>query len=254
MMPGRARVSDRRTPAPPTLTPAERARTLIAGTTTLRLGALNDAHEVVRHAVVPDGSLLLLAPPDFTAGALAPRLPSPTVSVVATDVSTVPMPERIRGRLVLTGALALAPEPQPAGVRHHLAGPDPRDLEEVGPILRLTPERVVLEWAYESVATVEVAPEEYQRAVPDPLLAHEQQWLPHLNRDHGPLLHMLARHARPGLAETVRVRALVLDRYGVVLHWDDATDDVRVCFPRPLICGCEVRAAFSAVVDRLPEA
>ncbi len=253
MLSGRIRVSDRRTPAPPTLTPAERARTLVASTTALRLGALNDACEVVRHAVVPDGSLLLLAPPDFAVGAVAPRLPSPTVTVVATDVSTVPATDRIRGRLALTGVLALAPEPQPAGVRHHLAGPDPRDLEAAGPVLRLAPERLVLEWSYEGTGTVEVPTEEYREAMPDPLLAHEQQWLPHLNHDHGPLLHALVRRTRPTLAPSTRVRALVLDRHGLVLRPDDGSQDVRACFARPLICGCEVRAAFSAIVDGLSD-
>lgn len=252
MLPGHSRVSDRRTPSPSALAPAERARTLIAGASTLRLGALNDADEVIRHAVVPDGSVLLLAPAEFAAGAVAPRLPAPTVTVTATDVSSVPMPDRVRGRLVLTGALTLAPEPQPAGVRHHLAGPDPRDLEAMAPILRLTPSRIRLDWACEEAAgPVDIAPEEYQRAIPDPLIAHEQQWLPHLNHDHDQLLHSLARRARPALADTAHVRAVVLDRYGLVLRADDAPGDMRISFARPVSCGCEVRAAFSAVVDRL---
>lgn len=252
MLTGRPRVSDRRPPAPPALTPAERARTLIASATAIRIGVLNDAHEVGRHAVLPDGTVLLLAPPEFAA--VAPRLPSPTVSIVATDVGSVPMPDRIRGRLVLTGALDLAPEPQPSGVRHHLAGPDPRDRAAIDPILRLTPERVVLDWVHEGAeGPVAIAMEEYRQAVPDPLATQEQQWLPHLNRDHESLLHALVRHVRPDLPGTTRVRALVMDRYGVVLRPDDGTADLRLCFPRPVACGCEVRAAFGAIVDRLDD-
>ena len=117
--------------------PAERARTLLASAVDLRVGVLNMSHEINRHAVGTDGSLLFLAPADSRASVfgVAPRLPSQVVTVTAVDVANVPQRDRVRGTLRLTGPVRPAVEPLPAGVLDHLAGPDPRDPEVAGPVL-----------------------------------------------------------------------------------------------------------------------
>ena len=130
------------------LGPAERARSMIATASGLRVGVLNLTHELGRHAVGTDGSVLFLAPVDSPAAIfrVAPRLPAQVVTVTTVDVAHVPQHDRIRGSLRLTGPMRPAVEPLPAGVREHLAGPDPQDIEAAGPVLRLQPTRVTLTW------------------------------------------------------------------------------------------------------------
>ena len=239
--------------------PAERARTLIASAVELRVGVLNVTHEIDRHAVAVDGSLLFLAPADSPATVfrVAPRLPSQVVTVTAVDVANVPQPDRIRGTLRLTGPMRPADEPLAADALEHLAGPDPRDPVVAGPVLHLQPTRVTLSWHCESSGyagfDTAVPLEEYIDALPDPLLDCEAQWLPHLHRDHAEVLRALAALTCRGLDESVHVRPLALDRHGLVLRLYAGRDhrDTRLAFSRPVSCGCEVRDAFNELLHRL---
>lgn len=228
------------------LGPAERARTLVASATEVRMGICDLTHEVPRHVVDVDGSLLLLAPAGSPSGVLrVGRSAAPqTVTVTLVDVTNVPQPDRIRGRLRLTGALSRATEPLPAEVRDHLDG--------TGPVLRLRPERVALAWACEpgdeaGSRWVQVPLEEYQLASADPMVGLEGRWLPHLQRDHPDLLRTLAAHLSPNLGDSVDVRPLALDRFGLSLrlYAEQGHRDVRVGFTRPVACGCDVRLAFA---------
>lgn len=240
------------------LGPAERARTLVAGAVELRVGVLNMTHEVNRHAVGSDGSVLFIAPPDSPGAVfrVAPRLPPQVVTVTTVDVASVPQHDRIRGSLRLTGPMRPAEEPLPAGVRAHLVGPDPRDFDTAGPVLRLQPTRVSLSWHCEGEPDgsdlVEVPAGEYRDASPDPLMEYETQWLPHLQLDHSELLRTLATHVRGELDESVDVRPLALDRFGLVLRlYQPGTHrDVRLRFARQVLCGCEIRDAFNALLQR----
>lgn len=246
------------------LRPAERARTLAAGATELRVGVLNITHEVSRHAVDPDGSLLFLAPADSPGAVfrVAPRLPPQVVTVTAVDVASVPHRDRVRGSLRLTGELSPASEPLAVGVRDQLIGPDPRDADVAGPVLRLRPTRVWLSWHCEGGTaesgaeggkeSVQVPIDEYHAAFPDPMIEYESQWLPHLHLDHSELLHTLADHACGGIDDSVDVRPLVLDRFGLVLRVYDGAGhrDTRLRFARPVTCGCEIREAFNDLIHR----
>jgi len=240
------------------LAPAERARTLVAGAVELRVGVLNMTHEVNRHAVGSDGSVLFIAPPDSPGAVfrVAPRLRPQIVTVTTVDVASVPQHDRIRGSLRLTGPVRPTDEPLPAGVRTHLAGPDPRDFDTAGPVLRLQPTRVSLSWHCEGAPDgsdlVEIAAEEYREAFPDPLTEYETQWLPHLQLDHSELLRTLAAHVCGELDGSVDVRPLALDRYGLVLrlYQPDSHRDVRLPFARQVLCGCEIRDAFNDLLQR----
>lgn len=237
------------------LAPAERARTLIAGAGELRVGVLNLTHAVNRHAVGSDGSLLFLAPLDSPGAVfrVAPRLPPQVVTVTTVDVASVPQHDRIRGTLRLTGPVRPASDPLPAGVRHHLAGPDPRDLETAGPVLRLVPTRVSLTWHCEDGLESHPVPvEDYRSAFPDPMMEYENQWLPHLHRDHSELLRTLAAHALPELDDRADVRPLSLDRFGLVLrtYTDGTHRDTRLSWGHPVACGCEIRDAFNELLHR----
>lgn len=242
------------------LAPAERARTIIASATGLRVGVLNLTHEVGRHAVGIDGSLLFLAPAD-SPGAIfrvAPRLPAQVVTVTAVDVATVPQHDRIRGSLRLTGPMRPAIEPLPAGIREHLAGPDPQDVELAGPVLRMQPTRVMLTWQCERGAgaggpSVEIPVEEYRAALPDPMIELESQWLPHLLLDHTRLLRTLARAVHEGLDDSIDVRPLAMDRFGIVLrlYAEGRHLDRRLTFAKPVGCGCDLREAFDDLLRRV---
>ena len=52
----------------------------------------------------------------------------------------------------------------------------------------------------------------------DPLADLEHSWLPHLEQGHAALLRALAGRACPGLAPSVGVHALGLDRHGLTLR------------------------------------
>ncbi len=217
-------------------------------------------HEINRHAVGSDGSLLFLAPADSPASVfrVAPRLPSQVVTVTAVDVANVPQRDRVRGTLRVTGPMRPAAEPMPAGVLDHLAGPDPRDPDAAGPVLHLRPTGVALSWHCEAsseaaLEAVELSVEDYSAALPDPLLDCERQWLPHLYRDHAELLHALAALNCQGIDESIDVRPLALDRHGLVLrlYAGNGHRDTRLAFRRPVTCGCEVRDAFNELLHRV---
>ena len=257
-------VSTRRAtpPAPTALSSAERARTLVACASQLRVGIANLTHEVPRHVVDVDGSLIFLAPVDSPASVLrlAPRLPSPTVTATATDVAVVPLADRVRGRLRLTGPLAPVTEPLPEQVRPYLDGPDPQHGSTTGTVLRLLPQRVTLTWRCElphsagpeQARAVDVAVADYRSALTDPPAGCEATWLPHLHAGHGRVLHRLASYAAGPLPAGTDVRPVVLDQHGVVLRLQGGgrSRDVRLAFATPVTCGCDVRPAFDELLAR----
>lgn len=249
--------SDQRTSG---LTAAARARTIVAATTSLQVGILNQTTSVQRHAVTTDGTILFVPDPAAPERifAVARNLPSQTVHASAQDLAPVARADRVRGSVLLTGRLGLHDGDLPPGARERLVGPagDP----DAGPVLALRPTRVALTWRCEvsdgAPRAVDIPGEEYRSAQPDPLLTHESEWLSHLHKDHAEVVRALAAAAAGGLADDVVVHPLCLDRYGVVLRLlDDAGHrDVRLAFPRPVACGCEVHAAFTdLLVGTLPE-
>lgn len=226
----------------------------------LRIGVLNLNQEISRHAVGSDGSLLFQAPADSPGNVfgVAPRLPPQVVTVTAIDVASVPRRDRVRGTLRLIGPMQPAPEPLPVAVRTHLAGPDPREFDTAGPLLRLQPTRVALAWHCESGRPggheFRATPaEEYCTALPAPLLPYEARWLPNLNLDHSEVLRTLAAHECGGeLGDAVDVRPLAQDQFGLVLrlYTDAVPRDVRLAFRRVVSCGCEIREAFNDLLQR----
>jgi len=235
------------------LTPAERARTIIASASTLRVASPDLTLDVHRHGVAPDGSLLFQAPKDF-----AQDLESYRLTATVVDVTTVPQPDRVRGTVTLAGPLYDVVEALPAGMRMHLTGSDEPD--GTTRLVRLVPDSIGLAWRCETAAgepaARQVPLEDFRRAVPDPLLGYEAEWLPHLQADHGDLLVGIARYELGWNTDPDDVRALGIDRFGLVLRvTDQAFDDgghrdLRIGFDRAVTCGCDVREAFSALLSR----
>lgn len=207
------------------------------------------ALDVHRHGVVPDGSVLFQAP-----AALVASMAGSTATATAVDVATVPQADRIRGTVTLAGPLLEADGSLPAGLRAHLTGSETWD--ERTRIVRLVPEKVGLAWNCElragepSWRQVRVA--DYRIACPDPMLGYEAEWLPHLQADHPGELAAIAGHELGGPEGPEDVRALAIDRYGLVLRVTDhgCRRDLRIAFDRPVSCGCDVREAFGTMLER----
>lgn len=234
------------------LTAAERARTVLASAATLRVAAPELTLEVHRHGVTADGALLFQAPTDFAQGR------APRITATAVDVATVPQPDRLRGTVTLAGPLDDLTETLPAGMRRHLTGSDEADGRTR--LVRLVPDSIALEWRCESrpgePPVRRVRPIDYRRAFPDQLLAYEASWLPHLQADHGDLLLGLARYELAWDSDPRDVRALGVDRFGLVLRVSDpafgpgGSRDLRISFDREVTCGCDVREALSGLLAR----
>lgn len=232
------------------LSPAERVRSMLAVGLELRL----DGERHARHVVMPDGSILLRRTDGLDCDGV--------VVLTGTDVASVPQPDRVRGGFRMAGLIGPWEGPRPEGIVRHLAGPaghaevgvlGAEELAEIG-IVRFRPEEISLSWHCETLldqGPVRVELADYVAAAPDPLVAAEQTWLPHLQRDHGRELRALARRGYSVLDETIRVRALALDTHGVVLRLYADTDhlDVRVDFAEPATCADEVRAAFAELLE-----
>ncbi|WP_235738556.1 DUF2470 domain-containing protein [Nocardioides alcanivorans] len=236
------------------LHPAERVRSILATTSDLRVGVLNLAVDVPRHAMSGDGSLLFLPGPDSPERvfSVAPNLPAQTVQVTATDLAPVAHPDRVRGRIQMTGKLGVFGKPLPAGALDHLTPPGADPVTD--PVLRFVPQRISLTWTCEQTGDprpVDVDLTDYREAFPDPLVGLEVDWLNHMHRDHPQALRTLASHLAPGLQPDA-VRPMSLDRFGLVIRIEEgrSTHDVRMNFAEPVRCGCEVRDAFSDMLHR----
>lgn len=229
------------------LSAAERVRSMLAVSGDLLLQGPGPAaaEAVPRHVVLPDGTLLLAATPAVGVGDL--------VTLLGTDVASVPQPDRVRGRFRIRGVVAPWTGPRPQGIVDHLAGPDP---DAAGDLVCLRPVSLELDWRCERPAgsaaegwrVVEL--QAYRAAAPDALVADEHTWLPHLQRDHAVAVDLLARRAgaRPGPG--VAVRALGLDRAGLVLrvYAGGGHRDLRLPFPAPAQCACAVREVFGELL------
>lgn len=230
---------------------------MIATASTLQVVSPELTLDIHRHGVIPDGSILFQAP-DTYLEQLGAQLGSQRhceqgVTATAVDVATVPQADRIRGELILTGPIYDVVEPLPAGMRLHLTGSDTPSAGTQ--LVRLVPERVTLLWNCElgdQPPTRQIPVQEYRCAFPDPLLGYEAEWLPHLQADHGDLLAGLARFELGWDETPADVRALGIDRYGLVLRVRDCgvSMDLRIAFDSTVTCGCDVREAFSALLQR----
>lgn len=238
------------------LTDAERARSVLASAAGLSVGMVAVRHDVHRHAVDLDGSLLFAAPAGSAESvfALAPGLPAVRATVTAVDLAELPFPDRVRGRVRLIGDLGPATGPVHPAVLAHLQG-ESADRPVTG-VLRLRPTSAWLQWRCERSA-VDGADEPW-REVPaaavsaaraDPLTARGGRWMAHLDREHRDVLAAMVRAVRPGADVGGFLRPLLVDRYGLVVR--TASGDVRLPFPRPVGDLPSVGRAFGELAGSL---
>ncbi|WP_445399367.1 DUF2470 domain-containing protein [Streptomyces sp. LE64] len=199
-----------RTTAP---TAAERARSVLAAAWSCAI-TTDHCHEelVSAHSVADDGTVRLCVPADSglaSASICAPR-GEPTALLEFSDPAPVPVRDRIRSRLWLSGRFT-------------------RD----GDHLVFHPACAVL---HVPSGHIGIDIDDFARAAPDPLATAESRLLTHLADSHADAVEWLTRLLHPQqLAEVVRVQPLALDRHGLTLRLERLRDheDVRLPFQRP---------------------
>lgn len=199
---------------------ARRARAVIARASHLTAGVLGHEQILFEHAVSPAGEVI--TPAEDLAGPCIDRLragePSPLLTLVATDVSPVPQPDRLRAQVTVVGRARL--------------GIMPRCPEHGGDsfeVAVLAPERVSFT-DHSTGMTHEVCLATYVQTAPDPIDLWESTWLHHLGRDHSTeLMHLVVDATNPD--ETAY--ALGADRHGLTFRvtGPQGRHDLTVLFP-----------------------
>ncbi|MFD0371253.1 DUF2470 domain-containing protein [Streptomyces sp. NPDC127114] len=159
----------------------------------------------------------------------AARIP---IRLELTDVSPVPVRDRVRARVTLSGLVA-APYDADSGESTCM---------EFG--------QAVLQDAH---GRTYVTLEQLQAAEPDPLADCEAAMLHHLVAGHPELVTLLLRLVEPAARQgLVRALPLAIDRYGLTLRLEYAATqrDVRLPFPTPLAevdqAGLQIHALLAA--------
>ncbi|MFD8371325.1 DUF2470 domain-containing protein [Streptomyces sp. NPDC059688] len=192
---------------------AERARSVLAAAWSCAVTADGAREEYVgAHSVSDEGEVRLTVPDDSALiGAVlcAPRQ-EPSAVLEFADVAPVPVRNRVRTRLWLSGRF------------------EPAD----GSLL-FRPSRILLR---QSEGAVVVDLDEFTAARPDPLARAESGLLTHLADAHPDAVERLTRLVRPeSLHAATRVAPLAVDRHGLTLRIERtrAHGDVRLPFHAP---------------------
>lgn len=232
--------------------PALLARNTLLSASGLRMGLMNLLTDVRALVMTCEGDLLVVPAhdaPERVAG-FGGGFAMSKVHLTAHDLAPVPMADRIRGSLFMVAEISERPERISEEAARHLFGAG--ELPEGELVLRLRPRRIQVTrrvaGAGESVYEVDLA--EYRATMPDPLLAGEEQWLRHLDRDHADVLEAVAARLA-GAPWRGPVRPVALDSYGMTLRVSAPERDLRLTFDAPVRCGCEMAEAFGALLDRL---
>ncbi|WP_327665784.1 DUF2470 domain-containing protein [Streptomyces sp. NBC_00498] len=164
------------------------------------------------HRVDDDGTVRITPPPDsvLAAAVLCSPHGRPTTLLEFADAAPVPVRDRVRARVWLSGELI----------------PD-------GDELVLRPERAVLQTR---AGRTGIDLDELAAAAPDPLALAEPRLLTHLADAHPEAVEQLTRLIAPdSLHGVVRVQPLAVDRHGLTLRLERLRGqaDVRLAFHRP---------------------
>lgn len=237
---------------------AERARTVLHAASTLEVLSLPDRTDVVSvHGA--DGSgrpLLLVADGTYLARHAAADAEGEIVVVRAVDVCPVPMPDRVRGEVLVGGVLTEVPAIDLTAALVALAERDPSgDLLDVGAgrtLLRVDVLEVRLEDRLGCCGhPIPVEPDAFAAARPDPLADGEPEWLGHLVSAHPAEFAQLCLRIDPAERPPgSRLRPVSLDRYGLRIRAEDDAGhrDIRLPFEPPLTAADELPAAIARLL------
>jgi len=209
----------RQAPPAPAPTAAERARAVLARTTTFQLTWLDAGPGDPSRSGTETGPVRIAPPRGHLADEVRPVL------LEVADPAPVAVRDRIRARLRLTGHAA-------------------RD----GDGLAVWPTIMVL---VEGGRTTTVAVDDVGRAPVDPMARMEGLFLSHLAASHGSTVEALARRIpRRWRDASARPRPLALDRYGIVLRLEgpDRQADHRIPFATPVSTPEDLRARLEQLM------
>ncbi|MCD0451453.1 DUF2470 domain-containing protein [Actinocorallia sp. API 0066] len=245
---------------------AERARTIaygVAGATLAVLG-LDEELTVAAHVTGEDGVPLLLMPTASDLVRALRREPDLPATLRATDLTPVPLADRVRGTVWLHGWVSEVPLDRRREAAIRISRLHPRsDLLDIGARIPAEQEWTVLcldvaeadvddVWGDETIEA-----EDYAAARPDPFVAVEPGMVAHLDSHHRPELVGLFRARFGQVSPQPIVRAVGLDRFGLRVRCTPppsggpAPFDVRFDFPEPVTdlpgMRCAYRTMFSYV-------
>jgi hypothetical protein len=229
-------------PAPDSLRPtaAERARTVAARPGAAVCAAGIDGSRVLAHATTADGRVLLVVPTEGEVCAAVTGVADGDLAalVLVTDHAPLPLRDPVRAQAWLSGWLTpvRAADQRDATLAFAEVAPVGAllDVGHRNTLLQLEPAEVVLG---EGGAVVEVSPEAYLAAAPDPLAGVEAVAIQHLVAEHPEELALLASWVPPSwLDDDAVVRSLGLDRCGFRLRIEQRSGgrDLRVPFSAPV--------------------
>lgn len=234
--------------------PAERARTTAYGIAPAVLTLLDGTRaEVLAHATDACGGPLLMVRAGGVIARTLESWPEADMPVVLeiTDLAPVPLSDRQRGRMWLTGWVGLIPQARRRAAALRVADVHPRsELLALGDEWHLLGMDIAEIDLCDGWGTAEVDPDRYAAAGPDPLVTEESALLRHLDAAHRPELSALYRDAC-GDAEPAAVRALGLDRRGLWLRViTDRVRDVRFDFAASVAGSAGLRQAYRELFTR----
>jgi hypothetical protein len=215
--------------------PAERVRTatVVPHAAVLVADGIDPITVALHHVLgsAPDRAELILAVAEE-----APNLHGAHAMVEINDISPLPLRERTRALVWLSGRLAETLDGAALAARIAAENPLPA-LLDVGHgtrLVRLPIESAVLA---DSTGASSVSGADLLTAEPDPFALLEADWLQHVESDHPEMVSQFARRL-PGRLRNHRIRLLGIDRFGVRLraeHHELSDVDVRLPFAQPAI-------------------
>jgi len=218
--------------------PAERARTAMRSSPTLEIVAGGMVTTIATHATDDSGRPMLTVERRSPLAEFLAGRPDPTPLVVhAAALRPLQVPDRVRTRVVLCGFLTIVRRPA----------------EHIAAVLRLTSTRTEQTPRLEpgclllrgevlaiNVDGLQVQPDAYAAAAPDPLVDHETAILGELLRNRTADIIEICGLLEPELlAEATEIAPSGLDRHGITV-WLSGPDRV-----------CEIRLPFAVPVDHL---
>ncbi|NEK85725.1 DUF2470 domain-containing protein [Blastococcus saxobsidens] len=233
---------------------AERARTVATRTAATVCARGVEGSRVLAHTVTAAGQVLLVVRWEGELAAAVRAAPDEDLPalVMVSDHAPVPLRRPVRAQLWLSGwATPVPPADQRAALLAFAEARPHGALLDVGrsaQLLRLDLAEVVLG---EGGDGVDIGPQEFLAARPDPLAGIEGDHLRHLATDHPDVVRLLAGRLPVGMVGPDDVvLPLGLDRFGFRLRIERPTGhtDVRVPFPRPLTCPGQLGAAVGQVL------
>ncbi|WP_019201345.1 DUF2470 domain-containing protein [Tsukamurella sp. 1534] len=209
-------------------TPAERVRTVVAVPHAAVLAA--DGHEPITlqlHHVLADHLVIAVADD-------APWLDGARAMVEINDISPLPLRERTRSLVWLSGSLSEVCDG--AALAQRVAEQNPLEgLLDVGYGSRLLTMPIESAVLADASGASSVSGAELAAAEPDPFAEYESAWLAHVEAGHPEMVGQLARRL-PGKLRNHRIRLLGIDRFGIRLraeHHELSDVDVRLNFQQP---------------------